>query len=170
MTILRATKKVLRYVPPRGDERDVAETALGDWYVNRLIIDRRPLALLLNARSLLTILLPARDLRSLPDRLPAIVGARLHRLGVRSSLIDAETAAMAPVVVAPTNDRHVLGYLNDFGQVLPYALSIDEWDETSLPFVEIKLARTPCHLGDQSTLFPEDRAPELLAARWPAPL
>ena len=47
----------------------VSDTALGDWYVNRLVVDRQPLLLLVSSSSLLPLLMPARGVRSLPERL-----------------------------------------------------------------------------------------------------
>lgn len=166
MTILRATKKVLRFLPtPPSSALDPSSNALGDWYVNRLVVDRRPILLLLSARSLLPILAPARDLRTLPERLPELVSNRLLRLGISLSIIESEVAAMHPVFVAPTLDRALVGYLVDFAKSAAVYLPINGWDESTLPFVEVKLARTPCHLG-KKWIFPDREAPELLAARW----
>jgi len=147
-----------------------SDTALGDWYVNRLVVDRQPLLLLLSSRSLLSILTPARDVRSLPSRLPALVAARLRRLGIAGRLIEAEVAAMYPVRVAGTRDRSVLGSMVDFAKSIPVYLPIGGWDETTLPFVEARLAETPCRVARRPgrVIFPEREAPELLQARWHA--
>lgn len=137
MTVLKATRKVLRLLRSPAGPAQSADTALGDWYVNRIVIDRQPLLLLLSARSLLPILTPARNVRELPPpRLPELVGARLRRLGIPFSIIDAELAEMHPVTVAPTVDRVVLGYLVDFAKAAPFYLEINGWDLTTLPFVE----------------------------------
>ena len=164
--MLRATRKVLRFLPasPTGS-LEPSGNALGDWYVNRLVIDRQPILLMLSARTLLPILAPARELRTLPARLPDIVGARLRRMGIPRAIVEAEIAAMVPVFVAPTLDRAVVGYLVDFAKSVAVCLPINGWDETTLPFVEARLAKTPCHLGKE-WIFPDRAAPELLVARW----
>jgi hypothetical protein len=168
MVILRATQKLLRVLAKSADSGATSDTALGDWYVNRLVVDRRPLLILLSARSLLPVLLPAREVRALPDRLPAIVGARLNRLGVAPSLIEAELAAMTPVSVGKTVDRSVLGIMVDFAKDVPFYLEAGRWDETSLRFVETRLAETPCYAGRrfEEVIFPKKKASELLAAQW----
>ena len=170
MVILRPTRKLLTLLPESPDAGASSDTALGDWYVNRLVVARKPLLILLSSRSLLPILMPARDVRALPGRLPELVAARLKRLRVASRLIDAETAAMAPVNIARTADRPVLGIMVDFAKSIPYSLEMGGWDETTLPFVESRLAETPCYAsrGFEDVIFPERRAPELLAARWHA--
>jgi hypothetical protein len=168
MVILRATRKLLASLPVSSLPVAPSDTALGDWYVNRLVVDRQPLLILLSSRSLLAVLTPARAVRTLPNRLPALIASRLQQLGVAERLVDAEIRAMAPVVIAKTEDRSVLGFLVDFAKMIPYYLEAGAWDETTLPFVEAKLARTPCHAGKrfEEVIFPDRAAPKLLAARW----
>ena len=74
MTYLRATKKVLSRLPnPDNQSPEHNATALGDWYVNRVVVDRQPLLVLVSSMSLLPIVAPARDVRGLPGRLPGMV-------------------------------------------------------------------------------------------------
>ena len=170
MVLLRPTRKLLAALPLSAEGDEVSSTALGDWYVNRIVIDRRPLLLLLSSQSLLPILTPARDVRTLPARLPQVLAARLKRLGVPTRLVEAEVAAMPPVRIAKTIDRSVLGIMVDFAKGIPFYLEVGAWDETTLPFVEGRLAETPCHASRpfEAVIFPEKKAPELLAARWHA--
>ena len=75
---------------------------------------------------------------------------------------------MRPVMVAPTIDRSVVGIMVDFAKSLPFYLERGVWDETTLAFVEARLAETPCHAGRrfEAVVFPDRKAPELLLARW----
>lgn len=168
MVALRATKKVLRYFPPAEAVTDRSDGALGDWYANRLVLDRRPLLLLVSSASLLAILIPGRELRTIPERLPAIVGARLRRLGVPPGIIQAEVGAMAPSKVAVTVDRSVLGSVVDFTKAVGHYLPIGGWDESSLPFVEVRLGETPCRVTGRmdDTIWPARDAQRLLVERW----
>jgi hypothetical protein len=77
---------------------------------------------------------------------------------------------MTPVVTAPTTDRSTLGIMVDFAKSIPYHLDPNGWDETTLPFVESRLAETPCHAGrrHEEVVFPNRDAPALLSARWSA--
>ena len=147
-----------------------SETALGDWYANRITVDRQPLLLLLSSRSLLPILVPARDVRGLPQQLPNLVASRLRRLRVPDDLIAAELAAMTPVLTARTLDRSVLGVMVDFAKLVPFHLEVGSWDENALADVEAQLARTPCYASkrDEEVVWPDRDAPALLAARWHA--
>lgn len=168
MVVLRATQKVLRLLPQSGHRPLVSDTALGDWYVNRIVVDRQPLLLLVSARSLLSVIVPARDVRGLPDRLAPIVARRLRRLAVDDAVVAAEIGAMSVVVVAKTVDRSVTGQLVDFAKCLPYYLPENGWGDRELQSAEDKLAETPCRSGGrfQDVIFPDKAAPRLLASTW----
>ena len=168
MVTLRATQKVLRQLPEKSGSGRPPDTGLGDWYVNRLVVDRKPLLLLVSSLSLLAILKPARNVKDLPNRLTDFVAGRLHRLGVDPDLINEEVAAMNPVEVGKTADRSVVGIMVDFAKMIPHFLPIGEWDQTWLPMVEEKLQKNPCHAGRpfEEVIFPETRTVDLLVARW----
>ena len=84
MVHLRATQKVLRRLARDRSVDRASDCALGDWFVNRVVVARQPLLIMVSSSSLLAVLEPARDVRSLPERLPEIVGRRLKRLGVET--------------------------------------------------------------------------------------
>lgn len=170
MVALRRTQKLAWLLPASVEAPAESDTALGDWYVNRFVVDHKPLLLLVSSRSLLPILLAARDVRRLPSRLPELVSQRLQRFGVARRWIDAEVAAMSPVVVAKTADRATVGVMVDFAKMVPYHLEAGAWDETALPFIESRLSETPCFSGRrfEDVVFPDQATPRLLAARWGA--
>jgi hypothetical protein len=170
VVILRATQKVLRSLSHAEGELGASDNALGDWYVNRLVIDRRPLLLLVSSASRLAIVTPARDVKGLPERLAQTVGERLRRLGVSEAIVASEVEATSPVRVGKTVDRSVTGQLVDFAKALPYYLPIDGWDEAALISAESKLAETPCRASRPfaEVIWPRRAAIELLNAAWPA--
>ena len=165
--ILRPTRK-LRSLLPMAPASTQSDTALGDWYVNRIVVDRQPLLLVVSSASLLPMLLPARDVRSLPDRLVTLVESRLRRCGIEAQAILREQQAMHPVAVASTVDRSVLGIMVDFAKAVPYHLKPGRWAGEALAVVEDRLAETPCHaaLSGDRVIFPNRKAPELLRAKW----
>ena len=167
MVILRPTRKLNSLLPATEVIPTSSDTALGDWYVNRVVVDRQPLLLLVSSTSLLPMLIPAQNVRGLPARLAALVEARLRRCGLDDRTIAAETLAMASVAVGPTVDRSVLGIMVDFAKAVPYHLEPGQWGETTLRIVEERLAATPCHaaLSWDRVIFPEKKAPEVLRAK-----
>jgi hypothetical protein len=168
MVILRPTRKLRKWLPLAETAATASDTALGDWYVNRIVVDRQPLLLLVSSTSLLSVLAPARHVRGLPQILTGLVDARLRRCGVAQATIDAERRAMSNVVIAATVDRSVLGIAVDFARAVPYHLEPGHWDETSLRLVEDRLAENPCYAGRRvdQVVFPGQRATELLNAKW----
>ena len=168
MVILRPTRRLSNALPVSEATSIKSDTALGDWYVNRIVVDRRPLLLLVSSTSLLPMVVPARDVKGLPSRLAGVVEARLRRLGIASRTIEAETRAMSPVVIARTDNRSVLGIAVDFAKSLPYYLESGSWDDSTLQQAEDKLAETPCHAARtfEQVVFPEKKAPEVLRMKW----
>ena len=120
-------------------------------------------AIVISERWLLTMLLPARELRtSLVPNLHASLGGLLERLGVPQERIDLELAAMHPVSFDCATNRRVLGSMNDFAfQARHYLARGDD-----LVTIADRLAQTPMsaigeaagHLG-----FPDMLARALLA-------
>jgi hypothetical protein len=152
---------------PTAEVSARSDTALGDWYVNRIVVDRQPLLLLVSSASFLPMLAPARDVRGLADRLGALVAWRLHRCGLEAEAIAAEVQAMDPVAVAPTVDRSVLGIMVDFAKAVPYYVA--GWCAgEALAVAEDRLAETPCRatLSGDRVVFPNQKALELLRAKW----
>ncbi len=154
-------------LPPRSDVEQVSETALGDWYVNRIVVDRRPLLLLASMRSLFTILEPARSVRALPDRLGNLVKDRLQRLHLPPELIDPEIHAMRQVLIRPTKDRSVLGSMNDIYRCVSHGLEPGVWNEDHLPFCEAEMWEMPCRVSGAplSGIFPGKETVRLLSER-----
>lgn len=114
MLVLRGTKKLRDRVKgaPAADGDD-STTALGDWFANALFW-RPQIALLVNSRSLLPVFMELAPAATLLDRAPAAIEAVLHRHGVDDPFLTAERAAMSEVRLAPTNDRSVVGVMNEF--------------------------------------------------------
>jgi hypothetical protein len=170
MVILRPTRKLRTLLPVPENDPGVSGTALGDWYVNRIVIDRRPLLLLVPSKSLLAVLAPGRDVRHLPLRLGDIVAQRLGRLGVAARVIDAELRAMEPVGLAKTVDRSVLGIMVDYAKMLRYDLAPGFSEHAALQGAEERLWDNPCYASRSSdeVVWPRKKTVGLLLARWSA--
>ena len=170
MFVLRATQKVRRTLPQSADDVAVSDTALGDWYVNRITVDRQPLLILVSSTSLLALLTQARDVKRLPSRVSELVANRLRRIGINEHLIRAEVQAMDRAVVGRTLDRSVTGQMVDFAKAVPYYIAMGGLDGSTLCFAEDRLGETPCRCGrsDTETVWPARDAARLLAERWSA--
>jgi hypothetical protein len=94
--------------PPRSRGR------LGDWYVHLVRFGRPEFAIATSERSLLTVLLPARSLRTtLAPNLRAAVGSLLESIGVSREAIAREIATMESATFGRATNRRVLGSMNE---------------------------------------------------------
>ncbi len=168
MVVLRATQKVLKLLPQSAGDPPISTAALGDWYVNRIVIDRRPLLLMVSSTSRLPIVTAARDVKSLPHRLPGVLEERLRRLGVSGDCLAREVEAASVVAVSKTIDRSVTGQMVDFAKMLPSYLPELQWDEEDLKFAEDRLEESPCRasLRFEEVIFPRSAAIQLLESKW----
>lgn len=114
MLVVRGTKKLRdRVKGALAVDGDVSTTALGDWFANALFW-RPQVALLVNTRTLLPVFMELAPAATLLDRAPAAIEAVLRRHGVDETFLAAERKAMSVVRIGPTNDRRVVGVMNEF--------------------------------------------------------
>ena len=114
MLVLRGTKKLRdRVKGAPAVDGDESTTALGDWFANALFW-RPQVALLVNSRTLLPVFMELAPAATLLHRAPAAIEAVLRRHGVDDLFLTAERDAMSEVRIAPTNDRSVVGVMNEF--------------------------------------------------------
>ena len=141
MFVLRCTKKLLdRLGLARAKPDEVkSTTTLGDWTANLFFIGRQQLVLGVNNKTLLPVLLPIAPNKTFLARFTEAAGETLMALGIDRRQVLAEMAGMTECLVAPTNDRRVLGTINDFGRMLEVYV-----DRRSLPEVALHLAEAPC--------------------------
>ena len=160
MFVLRCTKKLLGGIGGQaGLDRDLPEstTRMGDWTANLVIIGRQRLLLAVNNGTLLPVLLPLAPSKTFLPRFTEAVGEMLMALGIGRQKVMAEMSAMSEAILAGTNDRRVLGTMNDFGRMLDFYL-----DARPLVEVALHLAEAPC--GPLKMGKPRDAARELFAA------
>lgn len=143
MFTLHCTAKLRdRVKRPLASTKRPSTTVLGDWYATALFWKPQQLALLVNERTLMPILLPLAPASTLPERLGPAVGALLHRYGMALPHIERELAAMAEVDVAKTSNRRVVGTMNEFG--FEAGIYREDMGATDLAKLSMRLAETPC--------------------------
>ena len=112
---------------------DVSTTRLGDWFATALFW-KPQVALLVNERTLLPLYMPLAPAATLLDRVPGAIAAVLRGHGVDEAIIASELAAMSDKRIAPTDNRSVVGVMNEFafqGERL-FGDRFDDLEELSL--------------------------------------
>lgn len=126
---------------PLATTKRPSTTVLGDWYATVLFC-KPQLALLVNERTLMPILLPLAPASTLAERLGPAVAALLHTYGIALPLIERELAAMTDVDIAKTRNRRVVGTMNEFG--FEADAHREHLGSTDLAGLSMRLAETPC--------------------------
>jgi hypothetical protein len=135
MVTLRCTQKLLRRVGvPAKIETSPPTTVLGDWYATLVHARPHQLVVCMNERTLLVVLVPARESSSLGTRFREAVTAQLRRLGVPPAAIEAEARAMSELAFGPTASRSLLGCLRE--AVFALSLELDRPRFSSLVGIE----------------------------------
>lgn len=143
MVTLRCTQKLLRRLKGSPQTSAVPPTTrLGDWYVNILFSRPRHLLLCVSERTLLPVLVPARDLGTLALRLRQGLNEVLAALGIPPPVITAELLQMAAYAFGPTASRQVLGSMNDFAKMMAWRHEADQ--DFDLLDMALRLAESPC--------------------------
>ena len=145
MYTLRCTQRLLaRLGQPIADGRATAPTtALGDWYANTLNVGRLRLVLCTSERTLLTVLVPARNLSAFPDRLCEAMARMLARLDVAPGEVAREEREMTWHQLGRTASRRILGSMNDFAFLAETCIR-DDGPDADLDEIAAVLNRAPC--------------------------
>jgi hypothetical protein len=164
---IRGTRPFLKRIGARSsDGRQVPTTALGDWYCKHVRAGPQQLVLFTSDRSLLSVVLPARGLKSvINESLSDGLAAVLRALAIPAAVIARERDEMREFEMAGTVNRSVLGSLNDFAVAIKFRLEGRE----NLPLLALalELARTPCKPLEYA--FPAEVAARVLARSGDAP-
>ena len=115
MFALRCTRKLLNRGAPEVLEAPVPPTTLlGDWYANVLFTRPEHLVLCLSERTLLPVVVTAKDVKKLPYRVAEAAAKVLGAIGIDPDHVAEEVRKMEHGYLAVTANRKVLGSLNDF--------------------------------------------------------
>ena len=143
MVTLRCTQKLLRRVPGQhSGSTPLPTTLLGNWYANLLFRKPQQLVLCVSERTLLPVIVPAKEIQTLPGRLSDAVREVLIALGVAPGLADREHAQMQQLFFGRTENRRILGSLNEFMFELAYVMDVRPGE--SLLKKSLFLAESPC--------------------------
>ena len=160
MLTLRCTQRLLtRLKHKAATDAPPSTTRLGDWYANLLYVNQKQLALLVSERSLLAVLIPARELANLPASLTSAFTELMGAMGAPRKAMEVEVARMQELSFGPTANRSVLGSMNDMIFAVKFLLSHSP--EKRLIDLAIDLGETP--YSALKYKYPRDVAVELLA-------
>ncbi len=162
MYSIYATKKLL----DRMQELTVysipeATTKLGNWFAKPLFW-RPQYTLFINEEIFLPVFAPLAPASSLANRFPDDLATTLRAHGVPESFIEGELLEMDDVAVSRTNNRRVVGILNELATM---ATRIREYHPDLTPLdLAMELAQVPLGLSGGDYRVPEDALRTLVSA------
>jgi len=134
-------------------------TALGDWYAQLTVVDRKPLVLAVSERTLLPVIVPLAPAKNLRPRLVDATHETLLALLIPEPVVSEECEAMRASAFGATNNRQILGSINDFLRMLDSYLRPHE----TFRDAALGLAEAPC--GPIGMDSPRERTIALLSPR-----
>ncbi len=118
------------------------------------------MALFVNERTLLPVLLPLAPASTLVDRFPTAMKDVLMALDTPTEFIDYEIRNMDEVSYSKTQNRSVLGIVNQFVYLAEGYRDMEEvWKPLA---IALKLSTTPCSPLYKGAVFPEKALRELV--------
>ncbi len=127
-------------------------TLLGNWYATALFW-KPQVALLVNERTLLPVLMPLAPATDLAARFPDCLAGILVAHNIPRQFIDHELLQMNEVQYAKTSNRSVVGIMSQFSYL---AEGYREYLETKdLLALSIRLSETPCSPLYKSAISPD---------------
>ncbi|URM97410.1 hypothetical protein LUW76_25340 [Actinomadura madurae] len=142
MFIVRATKKLLdRIGPVHPSEAEPGPNQLGEWYATP-IFWRPQVALFVNERTLLPVLMPLAPAATLLERFPHRLATVLAAQEIPEPVIDGELEQMREHHLSKTASRSVVGVMNEFVHLANvFRAGVLDPD---LQDLSLRLATTPC--------------------------
>jgi len=141
---------------------------LNDWFIDRMIVDRKKIAMIIHAKSTFTFFIPYADAGSAKGMIGYFKN-QLKELFQKNSLpalvLEVEKLFAEEPIFVKTVDRKILGHMNDFKRCAePYPsdpLPVD-WHD-----IAERINNMPTKGGEQDWLYPVERFNNLLGVNLP---
>jgi len=143
MMTLNCTKKLGRRLPfPAVDNPQPSSNRLGPWCANSFNIGRFPMIILTNERTLLSVVIPFKEIRSFHERFLTSLKVLFHSIALSSKDIQSELNEMKMFQITQNTNRRTLGSMSDF--VYQVRATFFRGQRASLEDISFRLSEIPC--------------------------
>ena len=157
---LHCTKKLLDRIKPLAMLENPTTTQLGDWYACPWFW-KPQLVLLVNEKTMLPVVMPLAPANEITLHFPNYLGQVLFEHGVPREFIEREIALMRQVTVCKTQNRSLVGMMNQFTY---HAEVYREYRGFNDPLgLALQMADTPCGPLIKTSVTPERALAALVA-------
>lgn len=141
--IFRCTQKLAKKFKISLEKglHETSTNTLSDWYFNYFIYARKYYLLGVCEKSLLPVIIPAKEIKDFPARFCGELDKILKFIRIEKQKIDEETAAMQEIRFTATKSKTVLGCQNDCIRLLPHIFEDDS--HSGLLEISLTLGRMP---------------------------
>jgi hypothetical protein len=159
MVAIRCTRKLLARIGAPSPVIEPTTTILGDWYAQPVAVGHQRLVLLISEHSHLPVIMRGRDVKHLAKHFPDALERVLLGLGIEAIAAEREVEATREAVIAQTDNRSLLGTLNDFCFMLKW----QSRDEPAADLVQAALDLSRTSVRPLGPGFPDRVTRGLLA-------
>jgi|LQYC01.1.fsa_nt_gi hypothetical protein len=132
MINLRCTKKLLsRLRVAELEEENISTNLLGAWYANHFNISRKQFAIFTNERTVLSVVIPMKEISTLTSRFLLATQELLNTIGIPDHAVNAELKEMKVIKFGRTNNRKLLGNMNDLTNGAEAWFSMPHYEDLS---------------------------------------
>lgn len=147
MQLIRCTQKLIKELRIKPSENEAQPGNIGGWHANLLRIDRRKCVLFTNDRTLYSFFVPGFK-RSEFEQFQEVFRHNLFKCLVNDGFFQAQIERVLSeyqtIGIAKTNNRSVLGSMNDFAFQIKYRVAtFGGLENTSLIILNRELNHTP---------------------------
>ncbi len=144
MLVIRPTLSLAKRLKVKLATTDVeSSTRLGDWYAIDIVLKRRQFILAVSAKSRVSVMIEAAPYVTFPDRLPLAIREVLSSIGLKREKIESEINEMNQILLAKTQDRSVIGTMNDYRRHLQFMENSGRFNPNNLLAVSLQITATP---------------------------
>lgn len=167
MTQFRLTKKFATDIKiDKLEAPSLATPILDDWFVDVIRLQRKKVAIATHAKSLLTFLLPYEKVggaKFVPDAIPMALKKFFNDNKLNISEDQINQVFSSNHVFCKTDNRKVLGYMNDFKRCVDVGICYDGLRYNAMNWDEMMHAINNTPIGTQGCKYPIELAMELFA-------
>lgn len=142
MFTVHPTKKLFDRLRRSLEPPTEGTTALGDWYATAIFWKPQQVALFVNERTLLPVLMPLAPAATVFDRFPGVLREVLPAQEIPHQFVQDELAEMRECRVAKTSNRSVVGSMNEFSSLAEVHHQAEPGE--GLLALSLRLSEIPC--------------------------
>jgi len=132
MINLRCTKKLLSRLRVTGlEEKNISTSLLGAWYANYFNISRKQFAIFTNEQTVLSVVIPMKEISTLTLRFLLATKELLSTIGIPDHAVNAELKEMEIIKFGHTNNKKLLGNMNDLKNGIEAWFSMPHYEDLS---------------------------------------